>query len=169
MRLTSTGALSKAYGLNVFNSTVLTIAPAADGSGDVYVGGTFTTYKGTASNRIIRLNSDGTVDTAFAVGTGFDSEVNSLVPATDGSGDVYVGGKFTSYNGTASSGIIRLNSNGTVDTGFAVGTGFFMSWVNSITLATDGSGDVYVGGNFMSYQGTTAGKIISLKSDGSIN
>ena len=36
----------------------------------------------------------------------------------DGSGDILVGGDFASVNGVARSGIVRLNSNGTLDTGF---------------------------------------------------
>jgi hypothetical protein len=34
------------------------------------VGGLFTSYNGTTSNRIIRLNSDGSVDSSFNIGTG---------------------------------------------------------------------------------------------------
>ena len=75
-----------------FNEAVYSLSPATDDSGDIYVGGGFTTYNDTASKFIIRLNSDGAVDTAFAVGSGFNGIVNSISPATDGSGDVYVGG-----------------------------------------------------------------------------
>ena len=38
-----------------FNNTVLMLAPPADGSGDVYVGGDFTTYDGAQAIRIVRL------------------------------------------------------------------------------------------------------------------
>ena len=90
--------------------------PAGDGSGDIYVGGYFYTYQGTISNNIIRLNADGSADTAFAVGTGFDySSVYTIAPAGDGSGDIYVGGTFTSYNGTfLIDRIARLAIDGTV-------------------------------------------------------
>ena len=46
-----------------FNAPVRSLAP--DGSGDLYVGGAFTSYKGTPVNRVVRLNVDGTVDVAF--------------------------------------------------------------------------------------------------------
>ena len=112
-------------------------------------GGTFTTYNGTTGlNRILRLNSDGTRDTGFNIGTGFNLVVNAITPATDGSGDVYVVGDFTSYKGTTGlNRILRLNSDGTRDTGFNIGTGFNLA-VNNIAPANDGSGDVYVGGDF---------------------
>src|SRR6266446_3960752 len=71
-----------------FNGGVGAIAPAGDGSGDIYVGGGFTIYNGTASNCIIRLKADGTVDTAFNVGSGFGSGVVAIVLAGDGSGDI---------------------------------------------------------------------------------
>ena len=45
-----------------FNSNVDAIAPAGDRTGDIYVGGGFITYNGTGSNRIIRLNSNGSTD-----------------------------------------------------------------------------------------------------------
>ena len=151
-----------------FDNSVLSISPATDGSDDVYVGGAFTSYNGSASNRIIRLNSDGSVDTAFNVGNGFNGVVFSLSPATDGSGDVYVGGAFTSYNGSTSIFFIRLNSDGSVDTAFNVGTGFD-GFVQSISPATDGSGDVYVGGAFTSYNGSASNGIIRLNSDGTVD
>jgi uncharacterized delta-60 repeat protein len=151
-----------------FNDSVISIVPAEDGSGDLYVIGHFTTYNSTASNHIIRLNSDGTVDEAFAVGTGFNASVYSISLAADGSGDVYLGGDFSTYNGTASNRVIRLNSDGTLDTAFAVGSGFDAS-VYNISSATDGSGDLYVGGSFNDYNGTTSNKIIRLNSDGTVD
>ncbi len=169
IRLNSDGTVDSDFAIGTgFNGNVYKIAVAIDGSGDVYVGGYFTSYNGTTSNRIIRLNSDGTVDSAFAIGTGFDSYIHSIVPADDGSGDIYVGGDFTSYDGSSSKSIIRLNSDGTVDTAFAVGTGF-NSYVRSLALATDGSGDVYAGGNFISYNGTTSKYLIRLNSDGTVD
>ncbi len=169
VRLASTGSTSKSYSTNVaLDNVANALAPATDGSGDIYVGGSFTSYNGTTSNRIIRLNNDGTVDTAFVVGIGIAGRVTTIAPATDSSGDIYVGGAFTSYNGTISNRIIRLNSDGTVDTAFAVGTGFNNS-VTTIALANDGSGDIYVGGTFTSYNGTTSNRIVRLNSDGSVD
>jgi len=60
-------------GAEGFNDTVTSIAPALDSSDDVYVGGSFTIYKNSATNRIARLNNDGSLDTGFITGTGFSS------------------------------------------------------------------------------------------------
>jgi uncharacterized delta-60 repeat protein len=171
IRLNSDGTVDTTFdaGSGFVDFSVHSINPATDGSGDVYVGGGRPIHFGSFNKGIIRLNSDGTVDTAFDVGTGFDSSVRIISPATDGSGDIYVGGYFTAYNGSASKGIIRLNSDGTVDTTFDVGNGFIGSEINSISPATDGSGDIYVGGSFDAYNGTASRNIIRLNSDGTVD
>lgn len=152
-----------------FNDEIYSLAEATDGSGDVYVGGLFTSYGGTTNtDYLVRLNSDGSVDTGFNVGTGPNSWVNSVVTAPDASGDVYLGGQFTNYNVTSGVNyIVRVNSDGSRDAGFASGTGF-NNTVSILAASTDGSQDIYVGGSFVSYDGTAGiNRIIRLNSDGS--
>lgn len=152
-----------------FNAAVKSIAPAVDSSDDIYVGGIFTVYKNTDTNFIARLNSDLSLDTGFDIGTGFNSPVLTVAPATDGSGDVYVGGGFTDYNGTTVNFIVRLNVDGTIDTNFDIGTGFDAA-VEIIAVAVDGSDDVYVGGDFTTYDGTMVGDgLIRLNDDGTLD
>lgn len=154
---------------NPFVDDVDSIASAIDGSDDVYVGGSFTVFKNSTANRIARLNNDGSLDTSFNTGTGFNDEVKIIAPAVDGSGDVYVGGWFTSYNGSAVGYIARLNLDGTLDTSFTAGTGFD-DHVLTIAPAIDGSGDVYVGGVFTNYNGTNIGSgLVRLNDGGSID
>jgi len=102
--------------------------------------------------------------------TGFDSTVYAL--AIDSNGKIYVGGGFTSYKGVTASRIIRLNTDGSKDTGFTYGTGF-NNYVNS--LAIDSNGKIYVGGNYITYMantykniyaGVAANYVIRLKTDG---
>lgn len=164
-----------------FDSFVVVISQDPNGSGDVYVGGTFTSYNSiTNINRIVRLNNDGSIDSSFSLGVsgtpGFNSQVSAVTPAVDGSGDIYVGGFFTSYDGTANiNGIVRLNSNGTVDTGFNIGTGVTAGvGPTNPALAfaplNDGTGAVYVGGNFSAYRGTAnINRITRLNADGSLD
>jgi uncharacterized delta-60 repeat protein len=143
-----------------FGNTVNAIA--IDSSGKIYVGGQFTTYKGVTNNYIIRLNPDGSKDTAFDNTTGFGNTVSTI--AVDSNGKIYVGGLFTSYKGVAASRIIRLNPDGSKDTGFDNTTGFDNS-VNVITI--DSNGKIYVGGQFTTYKGVTENRIIRLNPDGS--
>jgi len=172
MRVKADGTADAGFGAGLgFNydllrQGVLVIAPAVDGSGDIYVGGEFTSYQGASRNGIVRLNADGSIDNGFAVGSGFNNVVYSIVPVDDGSGDIYVGGAFTSYAGNARNRILRLNADGTIDAGFDVGSGF-NSTVRSIALAADGSGDIYVGGDFAVYRGNARSRIARANSDGS--
>ena len=150
-----------------FNGQVTTVALAADGSGDIYVGGGFSEYNGVASDRIVRLNADGSIDAGFDVGTGFNAFVFIVAPATDGSGDVYVGGSFTAYNGVAVGQIVRLNADGSIDPAFDTGTGLD-DLVFVIVPAPDGSGDIFVGGAFTVYDGAGNNRLIKLQADGSL-
>ena len=115
---------------------VRTVAIAADGAnaGDIYVGGDF-------AEGIFRLDPDGALDNGFAVGSGFNGSVNSIVPAADGSGDIYVGGDFSNYRGDPVAGLVRLNDDGTRDTGFITR----VTSLESVAMAGV-TGKVYGGG-----------------------
>ncbi|HYF01419.1 MAG TPA: fibronectin type III domain-containing protein, partial [Planctomycetota bacterium] len=80
-------------------SPIYTLAKAADGSGDIYVGGGMSTYGSSAVPVLVRLNADGTMDSGFSVSFSASGTVHVITPATDGSGDVYVGGWFSTVNG----------------------------------------------------------------------
>ena len=151
-----------------FNNTVLSITRATDGSGDVYVGGDFTTYDGAQAIRIVRLNNNGTIDPGFATALGFTGSVRSIVLSGNQGTNLYVGGDFTAYNGIQKNRILRLNANGVFDPAFSIGTGFDNT-VQVIALAQDGSGNLYVGGAFPDYNGVNVNGLVRLKADGSVD
>ena len=152
-----------------FNSGVWSIAPALDGSDDLYAVGAFTHFKKRAVGHIARLNNDGSLDRGFDSGKGFNSSPQVVVSAVDGSGDVYVGGRFSSYNGSTAHDIARLNLDGSLDPSFDTGAGIGRQ-VSTIIPATDGSRDVYVGGlSFGSEGATFENGPIRLNSDGSLD
>ncbi|MDY0089862.1 MAG: T9SS type A sorting domain-containing protein [Flavobacteriaceae bacterium] len=132
--------------------------------GKILVGGWFETYNGQTRNRIIRLNTDGTVDTSFTIGTGFDNRVYSIAVQPDGK--MLVGGAFSSYNGQSRNRIARLNIDGSIDTSFTIGTGF-NSFVFDISMQPDGK--ILAGGWFTSYNGQTTNSIIRLNTDGTLD
>ena len=152
-----------------FNWSVYSIAPALDGSDDLYAVGSFTHFKKQAAKYITRLNNDGSLDRGFDSDTDlFDPQI--IVSAIDGSGDVYVGG-YLSYNGPTLPirGIARLNLDGGLDESFDTGAGIGRI-VHTIVPATDGSEDVYVGGLSITSQGATfENGPIRLNSDGSLD
>jgi uncharacterized delta-60 repeat protein len=145
-----------------FTGEVRTITLQPDGK--ILAGGTFTSYSGVTSNRIIRLNTGGTIDNTFTIGNGFDSAVSSIALQPDGK--ILVGGNFTSYSGVTSNRIIRLNTGGTIDNTFNIGTGF-TGEVRTIKLQPDGK--ILVGGAFTSYSGVTSNRIIRLNTGGTID
>ena len=149
-----------------FNSIVNSLVVQADQK--ILVGGAFTTHNGTTSNRIARLNTDGTRDTAFttAIGTGFNSIVQAITLQTDGK--ILVGGFFTGFNTTTFRRIARLNADGTLDTGFANNIGdAFDAAVEKIAVQADGK--ILVGGRFTSFNGITSNRIARLNSNGTLD
>ena len=98
-RLFPNGTPDTAFTTNVgtFNSDLRAVAVQADGK--IVVGGFFTTLNGVTSNRIARLNADGTRDTAFTtnLGTGFDAYLLSVAVQSDGK--IVAGGAFATLNG----------------------------------------------------------------------
>jgi len=165
VRLNSDGSIDNTFlngALYGFDSTVFSIAIQTDGK--ILVGGSFTTYNGIGANSIIRLNSDGTIDPTFVYGIGANGSVLAIAIQTDGK--IILGGGFANYNGTLANYIIRLNTNGSVDGTFVYGTGFNIS-VYTIAIQTDDK--ILVGGNWQSYNGTLANRIIRLNTNGSVD
>src|SRR5690554_3125735 len=137
--------------------------------GKILVGGTFTQYNGQTQNRIIRLNTDGSIDTSFVTGTGFNDWVETITLQSDGK--ILVGGKFTSYNGQSRNSIVRLNTDGSLDTSFNIGTGFNISeWSHSVlAIILQPDEKILVGGSFTEYNGQTQKSIVRLNMDGSVD
>ena len=162
-RINTNGTLDTTFNVGAgANNTVWTIATGSSNS--VYIGGQFTVYSGSAVNRITKINSNGTQDTSFNVGTGFNNTVDFIT--TDSTGKVYVCGQFTTYSGSNAPYFIRLNTNGTIDTTFNVGTGFDRP-VKAVAISADNK--IYVGGQFFNYNGSAANGIVSLNMNGTIN
>ena len=166
VRLNSDGTRDTTFTTNTgtgFNNTVYSIAIQSDGK--IVIGGAFTTFNSVTVNRIVRLNSDGTLDTTFTTntGTGFNNSVYSIAIQSDGK--LVMGGDFTTFNSVTVNRIVRLNSDGTRDTTFTTNTGTgFDNNVNSIAIQSDGK--IVIGGGFTIFNGVTVNRIVRLNSDG---
>jgi uncharacterized delta-60 repeat protein len=144
-------------GFNNYTSIV-----AIDHSNKLFVGGGFTAYKDTSRNSLVRLGVDGSIDTTFDACTGFNDIPEAITFNTNN--QLYVGGGFTTYWGLSQKGLIRLNSNGTKDTTFNIGSGF-NNEVFSIVLFDN---KIYVGGNFTTVQGLSYKDFVILDTNGNI-
>jgi uncharacterized delta-60 repeat protein len=166
VRLNTDGSIDPTFDPGIgFNDIVRTICIQPDGK--IIAGGSFTSFNGVTSNRIKRLNPNGSVDAAFNIGSGFDQEVYSINVSPNGK--IIVGGGFTTYNGTSRNRIVRLNTNGSIDAAFIIGSGF--SGLSYYVLTTDFQvdGKIIAGGFFDSYNGVSRNGIVRLNADGSID
>jgi uncharacterized delta-60 repeat protein len=177
VRLNSDGTLDTTFRTNIGtgpNGSVEDITTQSDGK--IIIGGQFTSWNGTAVNRIVRLNSDGTRDATFStnVGTAANAIIFSLAVQSDNK--IIVGGTFTAWNGVSSKNIARLNSDGTLDTTFATNAGNSIGF-NEIVFALDSMEDIYIqedgkiilSGGFTNWNQKTVNRIVRLNSNGTVD
>ena len=86
------------------NGTISTIVP--DGSGGWYIGGYFSAVGSVAVSNLAHVKSDNTVDANFNASC--NSRVRAVVRVSN---RLYIGGDFTSVNGTARNYAAALNAN----------------------------------------------------------
>jgi uncharacterized delta-60 repeat protein len=169
VRLNSNGSLDTAFNTNIGtgpNNNVFGYAQQSDGK--LIIVGSFTEWNGTTVGRIVRLNTDGTLDTTFSTnaGTGATQDISRVNLQT--TGKIVLTGSFTSWSGTTVGRIVRLNDDGTLDTAFSTkaGTGFSSFTYGSVVQSDD---KIVVVGNFVSYNGTTANRVLRLNADGTLD
>lgn len=172
LRLNSNGTFDPTFDITVgssgFNESVRTIHIQTDGK--ILVGGIFTQLErnGVTYNvgRIIRFNSDGSVDSTFSGGTGFNDDVYKIEVQDDGK--IVVGGKFTQYDGQSYNRIIRLYSDGTIDPTFVIGSGLENGgptvYVLDVIKQTDGK--LIAVGLFDTYDGNSSPNVVRILTGG---
>lgn len=142
-----------------FNTIVKKIALQTDGK--ILVGGQFTVYNGVNKNRLLRLNTDGTIDNSF-MGFVNDGEVNAIAIQADGK--IIIGGTFGGVNSNGRNRIARLNTDGSLDTSFSY-TGGINGVVYDIKIQSDGK--IIAVGDFSSYNSYSgAGDVVRINPDG---
>ena len=193
-RLNGDGTVDTAFYPDPY-APVSSIAVQPDGK--IIVAGTFTAFQQNANvgnlspapvagpivyrSYIARINSDGTVDTAF------DPNPNGglTVVVLQANGQIVFGGNFSRIqpnetgNGSNRSAIARVNADGTVDPSFDPA---FNGTVDTITLLPDASlfvggnftsvqegGAVLIGGNFLNVGSTAAAHLARLNSDSTLD
>lgn len=150
--------------------------------GKILVGGEFTTWNGVARKCLVRLNADGTLDSAFQNMdnlTDFFDTANGIrsiaIYPTESAPyfSILIGGGFSSASGNPGyhSGVMRLNANGTKDVSFDVPYGAHAAGANSSlrvvsSLAVQPDGKILVGGQFTGFNNVNAGRIARLTSSG---
>ena len=128
-------------------------ALAIDGNGNLYAGGSFSKVGGVAAKRIAKWNGS----SWQALGSGMTGGVSTL--AIDGSGNLYAGGSFSKAGGVAAKRIAKWNGSSWESLGGGV-SGASPLYYYVYTLALDGSGNLYAGGDFIK-AGKVAAKYIA--------
>jgi len=168
IRLDSDGTIDSTFSLtNQLNAGGYVYSIALRPDGKIWVGGHFTAFGSTQVDKLLRLNSNGTLDTGWEYGEYFNSWIYTIAIQPDAK--ILVGGNFTDYDGTTANKILRLTEDGNIDSGWDSGTGFTNNVINNVfNIALQDDGKIFVGGSFDTYSGVTAGGIIKLDSSGSI-
>ena len=109
VRLNADGTLDDGFAANAGTGAGDVIeSGGVQADGRILLGGQFPAWNGSPVGRVVRLNADGTRDTAFTTnsGTGADYGVEST--AVQGDGGVLLGGSFSTWNGSPVGKIVRL-------------------------------------------------------------
>lgn len=141
--------------------------------GKIIVAGAFTTFNHTHANKIVRLYPDLTVDESFEMDVLPDGDIMAVNVTADGK--IIIGGNFIYLGEYESHHIARLNSNGTLDFSFNVGTaigpliGFdsYITKVENIDITADNK--IVIAGYFNQFDGYARNSIARLNSDGSLD
>ncbi len=139
-------------------------ALARQADGKIILAGRFIQVNGVVRNSIARVNTDGTLDTSFDPGTGFDLPPTRLVIQADGK--IIAVGSFNSFNGTPRLRIARLNTNGSLDTGFTPVVADF-NYVRAVSLQLDGK--ILIAGTITSVNGTSRAGAARLETSGELD
>ena len=124
--------------------------------GSIFVGGSFTTFNGVSTNRLVKLNPDGTRDWSFDIGTGFNKA--SAIPLINKDGSVFYFGRFDTYKGAWRGQIVKLTPNGTIDYSFS---GYFTSNI-PIQLMDVGYNQMIAHGYTVGYNGSYIPHIVRI-------
>ncbi|WP_338813847.1 T9SS type A sorting domain-containing protein [Bernardetia sp. Wsw4-3y2] len=110
----------------------------------------------------LRFQEDGTLDNSFNTNFVFDRAITNDIDIQS-DGKIIIAGNF--YDGVNYQGLIRLNSDGSLDNTFQQG---ISSRIEDIAI--DVNDKIVVGGNFNNYNGVSCSQnIVRLNSDGSLD
>lgn len=166
-RLHANGQVDTSFQTGTFSAgstSVWMYSMALQPDGKILVAGQFVAYNTVSRGRILRLNTDGSLDLTFNSNSGASGAVHAIAVQPDGK--VLIGGEFVGYNFSARNRIARLNADGTLDLTFNAQGGANLT-VRTIAVQTDSL--ILVGGEFTSINGTARNRIARLHPSGALD
>lgn len=140
VRINPDNSIDPTFTTAVFNRFVKSVALQSDGK--ILVAGGFTLHNNIASKFIVRLNANGTKDSAFNIGNfsfpQFTDNPSVNKVAVLAGDKILLGGNFITYNGATKKYILKLNTNGSVDSSFDFDFTGYDSDVSNFELQPDG-------------------------------
>ena len=170
VRLDANGALDVPFSQNVgAANNIYRVRALPSGQYLLGANGGVARAGGLSRVELLRLNANGTADASFDAGAGPASNGfgYSQDYAAQPDGKIVVVGYFDTFNNVPASGIVRLNANGSVDTGFNTGTGVNIAMSQANTVAVQPDGKILVGGRFTTFNGQPANGVVRLNANGS--
>lgn len=160
-KLKADGSLDSNFNINNvgFNGFINNAIKLNDGR--IVIVGSFTSYNGKSAKNIICIKPNGQVDESFAAG-GADKEILSITYNAT-TNKIVLAGSFKQVAGTASTGVVVLNGNGTVDQTFKFGNAEEGTPSYAYSL---NNGRVFVQGSFLKYNGIRRLGLLILEANG---
>jgi len=136
-------------------------------SGQMMIGGAFSSYDNQPRTSVARVNADGTLDPSFDPGVpGIDGIVWAMAVQPN-DGKIIIGGDFQNVGGVSRPYLARLDTNGILDFTFDPSTNAPNSTVNAIVITPDGH--VVIGGAFTALGAQAITGLAELTTNGTLN
>jgi len=149
-----------AFGLN---GTAYAVTSSSDG--EAVLVGNFRSINGVARNRLGKVRPDASLDVNFDPGTGIDQVIYAVMVQPDGK--IVCGGSFTAYDGRPHAGLVRVETDGSLDSTFDAG----LNALGEIygLAGAPGGGGLFASGYFAGFGGVARPGLTKLHSDGSVD
>lgn len=132
--------------------------------GKLVLVGDFTTFRGKSANRIVRLNTDGTVDATFKAGAGANDVIYSI-RYNAVTKKYLLTGNFSRFDGQPSEKMALLDEQGQLDPSFK--SAVFSGGLPTLALQLN-NGLIMVTGSFSTYNNIVRGGLAVLTPDGAL-
>ncbi|MEP2668145.1 MAG: fibronectin type III domain-containing protein [Cyclobacteriaceae bacterium] len=166
IRLNMDGKVDNTFNVEtgIFNDRITAIA--IQGDGKILVA-EFATSDGPMRGVLVRLNANGSIDNTFNMGSAANGYLGAITLQSDNK--IIVAGSFVSFNDTSVRGIVRLNSNGTIDNSFISPVIEQNNVGSQFDLAVQADGKIIMTGHHSGVDGVVKPYFLRLNPNGTLD